>query len=132
MNTQQFKDLLKNRTFNAINETYNSYKMRSGYDWSEQQHRIVIRYVNSEINILMNENNDKFPINEQQSERMISRFVDMLMNIIFDPDNINTPENMIESLELQLQHATGEGVRRKKTKRRKTRRKKTKRRRYRK
>lgn len=132
MNTQQFKDLLKSRSFNAINETYNSYKMRNGYDWSEQQHRIVIRYVNSEINILMNENIDKFPINEQQSERMISRFVDMLMNIIFDPDNINTPENMIESLELQLQYATGEGVRRKKTKKRKTRRKKTKRRRYRK
>jgi hypothetical protein len=102
MNIQEFRSHLKTQCFNALNETYNNLYINR-YRWSEEQHRIVIRYVNFEIDNFINENRDKFPINNTQSETMSSRFVDMLMNFIFDDENINTPENMVELLQLQLQ-----------------------------
>jgi hypothetical protein len=126
MNIQEFKSYLKTRSFNAINETYNNLYTRNHYRWNREQHAIVVRYVNFEIDNLIDENHGNFPINDTRRETLSSRFVNMLMNVIFDNDNINTPENMIELLELQLPEGRGKKSKGKKSKGKKSKGKKSK------
>ena len=126
MNREELNAHLKTVAFNAINREYNNYNTRIQYHWNKRQQQIVIRYVNFEIENLINENNDKFPISDIRRERLERVLSRNLINVIFDDENINEPDNMVELLLLQLPNVTGYGLKKNKKSRRSKGTKKTK------
>jgi len=126
MNREELNAHLKTVAFNAINREYNNYNTRIQYHWNKRQHQIVIRYVNFEIENLINENNDNFPISDIRRERLERVLSRNLINVIFDDENINEPDNMVELLLLQLPNVTGYGLKKNKKSRRSKGTKKTK------
>jgi hypothetical protein len=126
MNREELNAHLKTVAFNAINREYNNYNTRIQYHWNKRQQQIVIRYVNFEIENLINENNDNFPISDIRRERLERVLSRNLINVIFDDENINEPDNMVELLLLQLPNVTGYGLKKNKKSRRSKGTKKTK------
>ena len=126
MNREELNAHLKTIAFNAINREYNNYNTRIQYHWNKRQQQIVIRYVNFEIENLINENNDNFPISDIRRERLERVLSRNLINVIFDDENINEPDNMVELLLLQLPNVTGYGLKKNKKSRRSKGTKKTK------
>ena len=118
MNREELNAHLKTVAFNAINREYNNYNTRIQYHWNKRQQQIVIRYVNFEIENLINENNDNFPISDIRRERLERVLSRNLINVIFDDENINEPDNMVELLLLQLPNVTGYGLKKNKKSRR--------------
>ena len=126
MNREELNAHLKTVAFNAINREYNNYNTRIQYHWNKRQQQIVIRYVNFEIENLINENNDNFPISDIRRERLERVLSRNLINVIFDDENINEPDNIVELLLLQLPNVTGYGLKKNKKSRRSKGTKKTK------
>jgi len=126
MNREELNAHLKKVAINAINREYNNYNRSIQYHWNKRQQQIVNRYVNFEIENLINENNDNFPISDIRRERLGRVLSRNLINVIFDDENINEPDNMVELLLLQLPNVTGYGLKKNKKSRRSKGSKKTK------